>query len=181
MILHTPHYPIDKSIPGFSVFRGHKRIESVNRYHMEIANMNIEKAFRGEPTITKNDIIYTRVYDSVRLPDDPKIKNLTVAISFQEHTYGNFAVIRNARGKKSNEQNKKKVIDWNSINKETAEQIIAEYHKSYPNLSDIEIFQKLYMTNFEVDKEEFKKQVAGTNLGTKVYDYIIWAEQRKNK
>ena len=104
MILHTPHYPIDKSIPGFSVFRGHKRLESVNRYHMEIASMNIEKAMRGESTITKHGIAYTRVYDSVRLPEDPAIKQIVVAISFQEHTYGNFAVIRNARGKKSNEQ-----------------------------------------------------------------------------
>jgi len=99
MILNTPKYPIDKSTPAFSIYRNHKRIESLESSRMEKAFLDIETALRGLSTIsfeTKSGIdVYQRVYDHVKIPDDPRIKKIPVIISFQVHFYGNFAVIRN--------------------------------------------------------------------------------------
>lgn len=193
MILNTPKYPIDKSTPAFSIYRNHKRIESLESCRMEKAFLDIETALRGKtditivqsPTVkdptetssTTKELSFQRVYDHVKIPDDLRIKKIPVIISFQTHSYGNFAIIRNDESETST----KLPVDWSAIRKEEAERLIEEYHKSYPNLSNIEIFQKLYMTNFEADKEDFKKEIRGTKMGTKVYDYIIWAEQRKSK
>lgn len=122
MILHTPHYPINKSIPGFSVFRNHKRIESIESYWMEIANLNVEKALHGSeaiPIVDKKTNIVTsfqRVYDSVELPDDPRTRTIKVAISFQVHSYGNFAVIRNALEKPKTEKEASERSDKDASN-----------------------------------------------------------------
>ncbi len=45
----------------------------------------------------KNGVIYQAVYDSVIVDPLSKEENITVIVSFQGHTYGNFAVIRNLR------------------------------------------------------------------------------------
>lgn len=97
MILHTPHYPVDKSIPGFSIYRNHKRIESIQKYWIEKAFLDIPKALSGIDTICiRQDIpCFQRVYDSVQLPEDATITKIPVVISFQVHSYGYFAVIRN--------------------------------------------------------------------------------------
>lgn len=50
------------------------------------------------PTLkAKNGMIYQAVYDSVIVDPVSKEENITVIVSFQGHTYGNFAVIRNLR------------------------------------------------------------------------------------
>jgi len=84
---------------------------------MEIANLNIEKALHGLEAIpfvdkkTNTVTSFQRVYDSVKLPDDPRIAHIKVAISFQVHSYGNFAVIRNAAEKpKTSERSDKDAI-----------------------------------------------------------------------
>ena len=96
MILHTPHYPVDKSIPGFSIYRNHKRIESIQVYWIEKAFLDIPKALSGVCLINfPNGGYFKRVYDNVQLPEDATITKIPVVISFQVHSYGYFAVIRN--------------------------------------------------------------------------------------
>lgn len=105
MILHTPHYPIDKSKPGFSVYRNHKLLDSVQLFKMNHGLLNIGKALTESESIviaefkTPNgiayNVIFERVYDNVVLPDDPRILEIPIVLSFQIHSYGNFVVIRN--------------------------------------------------------------------------------------
>ena len=101
MILHTPHYPVDKSIPGFSIYRNHKRIESIQKHWIEKAFLDIPKALSGVNAIyikmglAQEETMFRRIYDNVVIPDSLEINKIPVVISFQVHSYGYFAVIRN--------------------------------------------------------------------------------------
>ena len=74
----------------------HKRIESIQVYWIEKAFLDIPKALSGVCLINfPNGGYFKRVYDNVQLPEDATINQIPVVISFQVHSYGNFAVIRN--------------------------------------------------------------------------------------
>lgn len=42
-----------------------------------------------------NGQVYIAVYDNIMLPKDSKVTHIKVIVSFQQHTDGNYAVVRN--------------------------------------------------------------------------------------
>lgn len=63
--------------------------------HCFIANMLLDITNPPATVRASNGQVYIAVYDNLVLPKDENITHIKVIISFQQHTDGNFAIIRN--------------------------------------------------------------------------------------
>lgn len=82
-------------IPTFSVYKNQNRVETLIHCFMERSLLSVDN-----PPATlraKNGRIYQCVYDKFYLATEPNApKVIEIIISFQSHTYGDFAVMRTA-------------------------------------------------------------------------------------
>lgn len=88
----------DYAIPTFTVYdRQGNKVDTLVHCFIETTLIDIDIL---SPVIKNiNGHIYTAVYDNLVIPPDTE-KFLKVIISYQKHSYGNFAVIRNNRTKR---------------------------------------------------------------------------------
>lgn len=82
-------------IPTFSIYKDKMRVETLIHCFIERSLLSID----NPPAIlrAKNGKVYQCVYDKFYLPTDkhaPKV--IEIIISFQSHSYGDFAVMRTA-------------------------------------------------------------------------------------
>ena len=93
MAFNTPVIPTAEFVnPSFTVLdKNGVLLPSIK--HCFIEHMLIPIANPPVTLRAKNGISYQAVYDSIRLPETGEY--IKAIVSFQQHTYGNFAVIRN--------------------------------------------------------------------------------------
>lgn len=92
--------PTVQTIPSFSVLdKDGNKVDTL--IHCFIEHMLINP---DDPSVlikTKNGQQYQAVYETFTIPQDRKTNEpLKVIVSFQKHSYGRFAVIRNFKDKK---------------------------------------------------------------------------------
>lgn len=88
-------------IPSFNVLESGKRIETLE--HCFLEHMLL---FCPEPPIylkAKNGVSYLAVYNNLILPTNEQSATIKVIVSFQKHTYGSFAIVRNYNPSKQKE------------------------------------------------------------------------------
>lgn len=77
-------------IPSFSVMSKGKRVETLIHCFMSVQDIRYNP--KDSAITARNGEMYIRIYDNVhwRFREQP----FKALISFQKHTYGNFAIIR---------------------------------------------------------------------------------------
>lgn len=82
-------------VPTFSIYKDKQRVDTLIHCFIERSLLSVD----NPPAIlrAKNGKNYQCVYDKFYLPQEPNApKVIEIIISFQSHTYGNFAVMRPA-------------------------------------------------------------------------------------
>lgn len=82
-------------VPSFNVLHNNKRVETLE--HCFIEHMLL---FCPDPPAyikAKNGVAYVAVYDDIILPAETENATIKVIVSFQKHSYGSFAIIRNLK------------------------------------------------------------------------------------
>jgi len=79
------------AVPSFSIFQPFSNNKVETLIHCHMAQMKIKRDDLPAQICAKDGKVYTAVYDS-RFPE--KMQEIPVIISFQQHTYGRFAIIR---------------------------------------------------------------------------------------
>lgn len=83
-------------VPSFGILdKTGNKVSSLEHCFIEHMLLNIHSP--PATLIAKNGSVYQTVYDNIILPQDGKEDNIKVIVSFQKHTYGRFAIIRNFR------------------------------------------------------------------------------------
>ena len=85
------HKLLEHPIPTFNVLESGKRKETLIHCFLQRTTITYNPAIRLTDILAKNGEVYTIVWDC-SVPGS--IQNMNVIISFQKHTYGNFAIIR---------------------------------------------------------------------------------------
>lgn len=86
-------------VPSFGILD--KQGNKVNTLeHCFIEHMLLSVHTPPATLLAKNGSVYQAVYDNIILPQDGKEDNIKVIVSFQKHTYGKFAIIRNFKASK---------------------------------------------------------------------------------
>lgn len=88
------------AVPRFSIFKPYSTETVESLKHCFLVNTYLDRESLPAMICAKDGLIYTAVYDS-RIPAN--LNRVPVIISFQQHTYGRFAVIR-VDQKKLNQQ-----------------------------------------------------------------------------
>ena len=79
------------SIPTFNILENGKRKETLIHCFLERSSMDLDPENLPTSVMAKNGEVYTIIWDFPK----PMIKmNIHVIISFQKHTFGNFAIVR---------------------------------------------------------------------------------------
>lgn len=87
-------------VPTFGILgKDGNKIASLEHCFIEHMLLNVHTP--PATLIAKNGSVYQAVYDNIILPQDGKEDNIKVIVSFQKHTYGKFAVIRNFKTSKT--------------------------------------------------------------------------------
>lgn len=84
-------------VPSFNVLENGEKIPTM--IHCFIEHMLL---FCPDPPVSvkaKNGAVYTAVYDNLTLPTKNESATIRVIVSFQKHTYGSFAIVRNYKSK----------------------------------------------------------------------------------
>lgn len=90
-----------KKTPNFSIFEKNKRVETLEHCFIEHMLLDIDNPQTS--LIAKNGKLYQAVYDNIFIPEDRKPgTSIPCIVSFQKHSYGSFAVIRNFYSKNQN-------------------------------------------------------------------------------
>ncbi len=79
------------AVPSFSIFLPFSNETVPTLKHCFLKNMTLDRADLPAQILADDGLVYTTVYDS-RFPEN--LNKFPVVISFQQHTYGRFAVIR---------------------------------------------------------------------------------------
>lgn len=86
-------------VPAFGILnKDGSKVETLE--HCFIEHMLLSVHTPPATLIAKNGSVYQAVYDNIILPQDAKEDNIKVIVSFQKHTYGKFAIIRNFKASK---------------------------------------------------------------------------------
>ena len=80
-------------VPSFSVMHDNKKIETLE--HCFIEHMLLDSSNPPASIKAKNGASYIAVYDNLILPLEGESQNIKVIVSFQKHSYGMFAIVRN--------------------------------------------------------------------------------------
>lgn len=88
------------AVPRFSIFKPYSDEKVDTLIHCFIYNTTLKRSELPARLCPKDGLVYTCVYDS-RMPEG--VEDIPVVVSFQQHTYGRFAVIR-----AKNEQKRRK-------------------------------------------------------------------------
>ena len=84
---------IENTIPSFSVLKDGEKVKTLE--HCFLEHMLL---FCSNPPVmlkAKNGANYVAVYDNLILPTKDQSATIKVIVSFQKHTYGSFAIVRN--------------------------------------------------------------------------------------
>lgn len=86
-----PTYPQNQQIPSFSIYKpcSKDKVETLKACFLQ--NQVLKRSELPSNLCPRDGLVYTCVYDS-RMPEG--LEEIPVIISFQQHTYGRFAVIR---------------------------------------------------------------------------------------
>jgi len=93
-----------KIIPTFAVFKNNEKVKTLEHCFIKESNMTKDDylclqcfQLKTKEGLRRYEIVWD---DSIHLPiaELGKTEILPVVISFQKHSYGNFAVIKEARG-----------------------------------------------------------------------------------
>ena len=92
----VPERPLEKStnghaVPRFSIYKPFSNEKVDTLKHCFMTDAVLKRTELPANLCPKDGLVYTAVYDS-RIPEG--MEEIPVVISFQQHTYGRFAVIR---------------------------------------------------------------------------------------
>ena len=91
----------NKNIPSFKIFDNGEKVETLEHCFIEHMLLDIDNPQTS--LIAKNGKLYQAVYDNIFIPEDRKPgTSIPCIVSFQKHSYGSFAVIRNFYPKNQN-------------------------------------------------------------------------------
>ena len=79
------------AVPRFSIFKPYSQDKVESLQHCFIVRTELERNSLPVNIVAKDGFVYQAVYDC-RFPENAT--KIRVIISFQQHTYGRFAVIR---------------------------------------------------------------------------------------
>jgi hypothetical protein len=85
------------AVPTFNIFKpcSQEKVETLKHCFMD--RMHITRDKLPSQICARDGLVYLAVYDC-RFPETDK--PVEIIISFQQHTYGRFAVVRVAKGKR---------------------------------------------------------------------------------
>jgi hypothetical protein len=88
----TPESSVNgHAVPRFSIFKEGSSEKVATLIHCHMENFKVSRSGLPAQICAKDGKVYTAVYDS-RFPEG--VEEIPVIASFQQHTYGRFAVIR---------------------------------------------------------------------------------------
>lgn len=89
---HDIHKLLEHPIPTFNVLESGKRKETLIHCFLQRTTVSSSLIHTAHSIVAKNGETYSAVWDFVSYPMEKQ--EVSVIISFQKHTYGNFAIIR---------------------------------------------------------------------------------------